>query len=281
MTTDSERLRRHSRYQREYFQRSHRTLARPDSPYLRRHVERMLLRTGLQPGNHVLEVGCGTGRYTLIMAEMGIRIEGLDLTPELLDTLRAETAGRLEIPLHACDLIDCPTEMFGRYDAVIGYFVLHHLHDLDASFAAIARLVRPGGCVAFLEPNPLNPLYYVQITLTPEMSWKGERGIFQMRPKVIAAAMNRVGIEDVFVHRFGFFPPMVTNRRRGIALESAFERFPLWRPALPFQLFGGRTRDDLPRDLMTTHLPRPTAATANPIRVAAEIAAPTTKDVGR
>jgi 2-polyprenyl-3-methyl-5-hydroxy-6-metoxy-1,4-benzoquinol methylase len=243
MTTDQERLRAHSRYQQEYFQRggSRRTLARPDSPYLRRHVEKMVRFTGLGPGDRVLEVGCGTGRYTLIMAGMGLRVEGLDLTPELLDTLRADAAeAGADIPLHACDLIDCPDEMIGRYDAVIGFFVLHHLHDLDASFAAVARLVRPGGHVAFLEPNPLNPLYYVQITLTPEMSWRGERGIFKMRPEVIASAMDRAALQDVAVHRFGFFPPMVTNRPGGTALESAFERFPLWRRALPFQLFRGR-----------------------------------------
>lgn len=242
MKADPERLREHSRFQQEYFQKAHRTLTRPDSPYLRRHVDRMLAFTGIAAGDRVLEVGCGTGRYTLIMAELGVRVEGLDLTPELLETLRSAAEGRFDIPLHACDLIDCPEEMTGRFDAVIGYFVLHHLHDLRASFAAMARLVRPGGVVAFLEPNPFNPLYYVQITLTPEMSWRGERGIFAMRPGVLEEAMAAAGIGDVAVQRFGFFPPFVTNMPGGEVLESAFERFPLWRPALPFQLFGGRTR---------------------------------------
>lgn len=37
--------------------------------------------------------------------------------------------------------------------------------------------------MAFLEPNAFNPLYYFQITLTPEMRWEGEKGIFQDAPE--------------------------------------------------------------------------------------------------
>ncbi|MGH2687729.1 MAG: class I SAM-dependent methyltransferase [Actinomycetota bacterium] len=235
-------MRRHSRFQQEYFQRTHRTLVRADSPYLRRHVDKMVAFTGMRAEDRVLEIGCGTGRYTLIMARQGMRVEGLDLTPELLETLRAD-AGDLDIPLHACDVIDCPPEMHGTFDMVIGYFVLHHLHDLDASFAALTRLVRPGGKVAFMEPNPLNPLYYFQITLTPEMSWRGEKGIFKMRPDLICGSMEQAGLRDLAVQRFGFFPPQVTNLPGGTALESVFERFPV-RASLPFQLFGGIRRAD-------------------------------------
>ena len=211
------------------------------TPYLRRHLDRMMAFAGIRPGDRVLEVGCGLGRYTLLLAERGVRVEGLDLSPKLLEqlgTLAREQLG-YEIPLHAFDILDSPAELYGQYDAVVGFFILHHVLDVAGSIGRAAQLVKPGGRVAFLEPNPINPLYYVQITLTPEMAWRAERGMLNMRTSVLMPVMERSGLVNLRYQPFGFFPPFVTNRSWGPALESAFERVPVWQRALPFQLFGG------------------------------------------
>jgi len=230
----------HNQYQREYFERAdHPSLKPTGSLYLRRHIEAMVRFTGIKPGDRVLEVGCGMGRYTLLMAEQGIKVEGLDLSAQLLAKMQEHNTAGHDIPVHAFDLLECPPEMFGTFDAVIGFFVLHHVHDLDACFSMSAKLVRPGGHVAFLEPNPSNPLYYVQIFATPEMSFEGERGMRDMRPQTIGPAMVRAGLDSTTFTRFGYFPPFVTNQRWGARLETALERLPMWQPAHPFQLFGG------------------------------------------
>lgn len=240
MSADDKSTLAHNRYQRRYFEGAeHVTLKRSDSPYLRRHVRQMMSFAGIKPGDRVLEVGCGLGRYTFILAELGVRVEGLDLSPQLVERLDEINAGRYEIPLHGHDLVESPPQMYGTYDAVIGFFVLHHVHDLDACLDVAARLVRPGGRVAFVEPNPLNPLYYVQITLTPEMRWKGEKGIFKMYDRILHPVMKRAGLVDVSTRRFGFLPPFVTNLPFGEKLESVLESVSLWERALPFQLFGG------------------------------------------
>jgi 2-polyprenyl-3-methyl-5-hydroxy-6-metoxy-1,4-benzoquinol methylase len=241
MKLDHQRVGEHNEFQRNYFERArHRTLNRTESVYLRRHVAQMVSFAGIEPGMRVLEVGCGTGRYTLLLAELGVKVEGLDLSPQLLQQLQESNAGRYEIPTHGFDLAASPPEMFERFDAVIGFFVLHHVHELDLCLEVAAKLVKPGGSVAFLEPNPRNPLYYVQITLTPEMSWRGEKGIFKMRSRVLLPSMERAGLKDLSCRRFGFFPPFVTNLRFGPPLEDALEKIPLLEPLLPFQLFGGR-----------------------------------------
>lgn len=233
-------FRDHNEYQREYFERADHPSLRPSgSLYLRRHVEAMVRFNGIHAGERVLEVGCGMGRYTFLLAERGIRVEGLDLSAQLLEKMQEHNTEGYEIPLHAFDLLECPPNMYGQFDAVIGFFVLHHVHDLQACFSAVAKLVRPGGRVAFLEPNPSNPLYYVQILATPEMSWKGERGMRDMRKGVLYAAMERAGLRPTSFERFGFFPPFITNRRWGARLETSLERVPVWQGAHPFQLFGG------------------------------------------
>jgi SAM-dependent methyltransferase len=227
----------HNRRQRDYFERAEkRTMVPRDTPYLRRHVEELVRFGDLNAGDRVLEVGCGMGRYTLPLAALGLEMEGLDLTPFLLDRLRAYDGGRHSIPLHCLDVLEAPRELGARFDAVVALFTLHHLHDLERSLAAMADLLRPGGRLVCLEPNPYNALYYVQIAATPGMTWAGDGGIVRMRARVLRRAAEAAGLERFRLARFGFFPPFAANRLRGRRLEGALEGVPILRPFLPFQL---------------------------------------------
>jgi len=230
----------HNRRQREYFERTRKATMIPgDTPYVRRHVDEMLRRVAPHPGERVLEVGCGMGRHALLMAARGIRLEGLELSPVLLDQFRLANGGRYDIPLHCADMLHPPQHLEGRFDVVVGFFTLHHLPDLGAGMRAVARILTPGGRAAFIEPNPVNPLYYLQILFTPNMRWREERGILQMRSAVMGPAMRQAGLEPSPPERFGFFPPAVANRPWGAQLEAVLERQRMLRPWLPFQVFAG------------------------------------------
>ena len=240
----------HNLQQRRYFERFRKATMIPvDSPYLGRHVDELLDFASITPGQRVLEVGCGMGRYTFLLANRNVRVEGLDLSPVLLQWLREYDAGRYNIPVHCTDVIDHPVGLRGQFEAVVGFFTLHHVHDLGLALQAMGRLLRPGGRIAFLEPNPYNPLYYAQILMTPGMSWQGEKGLAEMRPGPIFRAMEGAGLRAMTVSRFGFFPPSLTNRSWGRRFESLLERVPIWRPLLPFQLFLGRLPERRPPDL--------------------------------
>lgn len=233
----------HNRTQKEYYSGPPKKKMVPSaSQYLRRQLSNFLAETDLQPSDQLLEIGCGMGRYTLLLAEQHFQVTGLDLSPTLLGYLENYNAGRFEIPLVCGDIIDDTLDLSNSFDAAIGFFVLHHLHDLAACFSGMGRFVKGGGLIAFLEPNPLNPLYYVQIATSPTMTWAGDKGILQMRPNIIREGMARAGIELQSVKRFGFFPPFVTNRAFGMPLETFFEGLPLITPFLPFQIFIGTKR---------------------------------------
>ena len=113
---------------------------------------------GAQPGHYAraLEIGAGTGYFGLNLARAGIveRLSAADISPGML-TVLAETAGELglEVETAATEAAELPFED-ESFDLVFGHAVLHHLPDLDGAFAEFARVLRPGGTIAFCgEPS--------------------------------------------------------------------------------------------------------------------------------
>lgn len=209
-----------------------------DTPYVRRHVQRLVDVLALQPGMRVLDVGCGLGKFTRILRDVhGVAVEGLDLSPELLARLRAE---RDDIPVHRGDLLLPPAALAGRYDAVTGFFMLHHLEDLPAAFAGVHHLLRPGGRAAFLEPNAWCPLFWLQITVTPGLTWRAERGVLRMTRRRLVEGLRQAGFRDVEHHTTGLLPPQLYNRGPGPAVDEAVDRLAWLAPVRAFALVSGR-----------------------------------------
>lgn len=237
---------RHNTTQLQYYedrkrQDNHRIMVR-STPYVENQLQRLLDVGGIKPSARILDVGCGMGKYTIPMAERGFNVEGLELSGKLLQELQEQSEGRADIKTHHADLLSPPSDLLGQYDYVIGFFVLHHLFDLKEALAACARLLKPGGKVIFLEPNPFCPLFYLQITLSPSMSWKAERGMLQLTPKRNVRTLKEAGFANPQVHRFGMLPPFLRNRAGAGAFERGVERISPLKPTLAFQLISA----DLP-----------------------------------
>jgi SAM-dependent methyltransferase len=229
----------HNRQQIDYYTGRHSPRvdsARWNTPYAQRHLDEVLAAAGVRPGERVVDVGCGPGKYTIGLADRGYDVTGLDLTPALLKQLREASPGVTAVE---GDLLDPPAELEGSFDAVAGFFVLHHLEDIDAAFVGGRRLARPGGRVVFIEPNGYFPGFYVQVTLTPGMSWRAEKGIPQMRAGRLRRSAHAAGMRDVTVTTFGAFPPALANKAWGRRLEARLERVPGWDRAKAFVVVSG------------------------------------------
>jgi SAM-dependent methyltransferase len=115
-----------------------------------------LLGRDLGPFARSLEVGAGTGYFTLNLMQAGVIESAVctDVSPGMLAALRgnAERLG-LEVETAACDAAALPFDD-GSFDLVLGHAVLHHLPELDRAFAEFLRVLRPGGVLLFAgEPS--------------------------------------------------------------------------------------------------------------------------------
>ena len=108
------------------------------------------------PFGDALEIGAGTGYFSLNLLQAGLieRATATDISPGMLATLD-ENASRLGLDVRTAaaeaETLPFPDESF---DLVFGHAVLHHIPDLERAFSEFARVLRPGGTVAFCgEPS--------------------------------------------------------------------------------------------------------------------------------
>ncbi|WP_030716486.1 class I SAM-dependent methyltransferase [Streptomyces sp. NRRL S-237] len=111
-----------------------------------------LLRSWL-PGEpaDVLDVGCGTGSLSLLLAESGHRVTGVDLAPRMVERAEAKLAaaglaGRFLVG----DAADPPTGQ-ERYDALLCRHLLWTLPDPGAALRAWVARLGPGGRLVLVE----------------------------------------------------------------------------------------------------------------------------------
>jgi ubiquinone/menaquinone biosynthesis C-methylase UbiE len=104
----------------------------------------------------MLEIGAGTGYFTLNLLRQGVVEEAVatDISPGMLKVLDA-TAERLGLAVTSvrADAEKLPFED-ESFDLVLGHAVLHHVPHLEKALAEFARVLRPGGTLAFMgEPS--------------------------------------------------------------------------------------------------------------------------------
>ncbi|MEH0469241.1 class I SAM-dependent methyltransferase [Streptomyces sp. B21-097] len=100
-------------------------------------------------GCDLLDLGCGTGSLSLLAAEQGHRVTGVDLAPAMIDLARAKLAGR-----DAAFLVgDAAAPPVGeeRFDALLVRHVLWTLPDPARVLRHWRGLLRPGGRLVLVE----------------------------------------------------------------------------------------------------------------------------------
>jgi ubiquinone/menaquinone biosynthesis C-methylase UbiE len=113
---------------------------------------------GIQPGDHVLEIGCGTGSLTMLAkrkaGESGV-VVGIDPLQEMREiATRKARKAKLEITFQAGELEHIPYPD-GSFDVVLASFMIFHTDDAtrQEGLNEVCRVIKPGGRFLIVDPQ--------------------------------------------------------------------------------------------------------------------------------
>lgn len=116
---------------------------------------------GIEPGQHVLDMGCGGGRHAFAVLRRGARVVAFDASRDELDgvrTMAAAMAAAGEVPAGGellCvegDALALPFDD-ASFDRIIAAEVLEHIPDDRGAIAELVRVLAPGGRIAVTVPS--------------------------------------------------------------------------------------------------------------------------------
>jgi ubiquinone/menaquinone biosynthesis C-methylase UbiE len=164
---------------------------------------------GGQTFGDALEIGSGTGYFSLNLVQLGLigKLTATDISPGMLAQLAA-TAEALGLDGVTTVVTEAETLPFAdeSFDLVLGHAVLHHIPDLDRAFAEFKRVLRPGGRVVFAgEPSRYGDRLAVLPKRAGMLVAPAWRRLFGARARAVAEVDQSEGHSlegEVDVHAF-------------------------------------------------------------------------------
>ena len=127
-----------------------------DSRLLQRHGSVEFLTTMryiekyIKPGDRVIEIGAGTGRYSHALARQGYTVDAVELIGHNIEVFRKNTLPSENITITQGNALDLSTFQDSKYDITLLLGPLYHLYSIEDKRQALReaiRVTKPGGIV--------------------------------------------------------------------------------------------------------------------------------------
>ena len=197
----------------------------------------------LGAGAHVLDVGCGSGTFTGLLAERGYRASGIDISPKLIALARRKFG---TIDFHEGDAENLPFEA-GTFDGVLLSGLVHHFPDPRRLAAETARVLKPGGRFMAFDPNRMNPFMWLYRDRTSP--FYSPLGVTENERPVLAAQVAQVFRNEGFRVRTDYLAGLpyryvASQRTRAMLpvynfIDNAIFNLAIMKPFRPFVLTSG------------------------------------------
>jgi SAM-dependent methyltransferase len=117
-------------------------------------IERLI---GDVTGARALDLGCGSGPYSVWLAGRGARVTGLDLSEKMISLARARARGRgVELDFAVADITKPLPFAADRFDLVFTSTALHYIDDLGKAFGEMAKVMKPRGLLVASVLHPMS-----------------------------------------------------------------------------------------------------------------------------
>ncbi len=196
---------------------------RSDLPHVVWWITKIAMEGKLGPGRRLIDLGCGTGRWTIPLAERtGCEAVGLDSSAAMLEKARAKDPGNLVKWVEGdCEKLsvgqdlqvlpdrlatgtkagdEAPALRDDSFDCALMSLMMHHLEDHLGTFRGVFRILRPGGVFLIRQGtledilrDPMHRFFPEVVTIdrkrTPFRSeiewWLGEAGFEQVQVETL------------------------------------------------------------------------------------------------
>jgi len=180
-------------------------------------TEEVVRRLNLQPGQRVLDVGCGIGGSALYMARnFQVNVLGLDLSTNMVDLALQRTSSAGGSPLVQYRISDVTTAEFeeGSFDVIYSRDTLLHIADKAALFKKFYKWLRPGGQVLITD--------YCQSAIETSEEFRAyvaSRGYHLLNVPMYGATLGLAGFSAVT--SVDYTPVFVESLSRELELSEA------------------------------------------------------------
>lgn len=155
-------------------------------------------------GARVLDVGCGGGLLSEVLADEGARVTAIDLAPELVKVARLHAlergvpaGGAIDYRLQSVESLAAAQP--GEFDAITCMEMLEHVPDPCGIITACASLLRPGGRLLLSTLNRTPAAFALAIVGAEYLARLLPKGTHRyrdfIRPSELAAWMREAGLE--------------------------------------------------------------------------------------
>jgi ubiquinone/menaquinone biosynthesis C-methylase UbiE len=147
----------------------------------------------------LLEIGCGTGKNSILWTKYGADVVGIDISSQRISNAKEMARERrlraefFEMNVEEMDFKD------DSFDIVVGSSILHHL-DIEKACHEVSRVLKQGGHAIFSEPLGHNLIVNLYRKFTPNMRTEDEHPLLMSELKKIREQFGKVDIR--FFHIF-------------------------------------------------------------------------------